>query len=50
LGYGGGYYDNFIVEHPAALKIGIFYPFQQVDNVPIEPHDQCLDDIIFREL
>lgn len=46
LGYGGGYYDNFIVNYPRAKKIGIFYPFQQVEKVPTEKHDLALDAIL----
>lgn len=46
LGYGGGYYDNFIVTQPAAFKLGIFYPVQQVEKVPTEAHDICLDHIL----
>jgi 5-formyltetrahydrofolate cyclo-ligase len=49
LGYGGGYYDNFIVNHPQAKKIGIFYPFQEVGNVPVEPHDIRLDAILINK-
>ncbi len=46
VGYGGGYYDNFLANHPNAFKMGIFYPIQEVENVPREPHDYCLDDIL----
>ena len=46
LGYGGGYYDNFMVNYPAAKKIGIFYPFQEIENVPSETHDMMLDEIL----
>ena len=46
LGYGGGYYDNFIVNYPLAKKIGIFYPFQEVEKIPLEPHDVRLDEIL----
>ncbi len=46
LGYGGGYYDNFMVEYPDARKIGICYPFQQVDKIPVEAHDLQLDDVL----
>lgn len=46
LGYGGGYYDNFMVHHPSAQKIGIFYPFQEVEEIPMEPHDIRLDHIL----
>lgn len=43
VGYGGGYYDNFLADHPEALKVGVFYPFQRMDTVPTEPHDVRLD-------
>lgn len=49
LGYGGGYYDNFLVNFPTAYKVGIFYPFQQVEHVPIEDHDIQLDEIIYQK-
>jgi 5-formyltetrahydrofolate cyclo-ligase len=49
LGYGGGYYDNFMVQYPAARKIGICYPFQMVDEIPIEAHDLALDEILWHE-
>lgn len=47
LGYGGGYYDNFMINHPGARKVGLAYPFQVVDKVPTEPHDLRLDEILF---
>ncbi|MCB0481970.1 MAG: 5-formyltetrahydrofolate cyclo-ligase [Flavobacteriales bacterium] len=46
LGYGGGYYDNFLVNYPQVKKIGIFYPFQEVEMVPTEPHDIQLSEIL----
>ncbi len=46
LGYGAGYYDNFLVTIPDVHKVGIFYPFQRVDQVPIEAHDVPLHQII----
>lgn len=48
LGYGGGYYDSFLMNHPQAYKLGIFYPEQKVDSVPTEPHDLSLDKILVR--
>lgn len=48
LGYGGGYYDTFLAQHPKAFKAGIFYPFQKVNAVPKENHDVCLDTIIYK--
>ncbi len=50
LGYGGGYYDTFLEQHPNAFKVGIFYPFQEVTSVPKEKHDMCLDTILYKEL
>jgi 5-formyltetrahydrofolate cyclo-ligase len=49
VGYGGGYYDNFLVQHPEAQKIGIFYPQQAMENVPREPHDMQLDELLVNE-
>ena len=46
LGYGGGYYDNFLKNHPEAITQGIFYPFQKVAKVPLEPHDVQLHSIL----
>ena len=44
LGYGGGYYDRFLVnDAPQALRIGFAFEQQLVDRVPLEPHDQPLD-------
>lgn len=50
LGYGGGYYDNFLVNQKEAYKLGIFYPFQQVEKVPLEPHDIAFDAVLFKDL
>lgn len=49
VGYGGGYYDNFLFTQPDSYKLGIFYPFQKVDAVPLEIHDIRLDEILFKE-
>ena len=46
LGYGGGYYDNFMLQHPNSKKIGICYPFQLLENIPLEAHDLQLDEIL----
>lgn len=50
LGYGGGYYDGFLVNQTRALKVGIFYPFQEVLQVPREEHDVQLDKILVKDL
>jgi len=47
LGYGGGYYDRFLVnDAPQAKRIGLAYELQVVDKVPVEPHDQPLDILV----
>ncbi len=49
LGYGGGYYDGFLLQHPTAYKLGICYPFQKVKNVPVEAHDVQLNAVLVRD-
>ena len=47
LGYGGGYYDRFLLNHaPQARRIGLAFELQVVDQVPIMPHDQPLDILV----
>ena len=47
LGYGGGYYDRFLVnDAPQASRIGLAFELQVVASVPLEPHDQLLDYLI----
>ena len=47
LGYGGGYYDRFLVnEAPQAKRIGFAFEVQVVEKVPVQPHDQPLDILI----
>ena len=46
LGHGGGYYDTFLAQHPEALKVGVGYPSQLVDQLPIEDHDITLDIVL----
>lgn len=46
LGYGGGYYDRFLVKCQNATKVAILYPFQLIDLVPTEEHDIKMDRVI----
>ncbi|ACX51331.1 5-formyltetrahydrofolate cyclo-ligase [Ammonifex degensii KC4] len=41
LGYGWGCYDRFLSRSPA-LRVGLAYDFQIVEDVGAEPHDQRL--------
>jgi 5-formyltetrahydrofolate cyclo-ligase len=49
VGYGKGHFDRAIAaleaQHPV-LTIGLAYPVQEIDEVPIEPHDRLLDLIV----
>ena len=47
LGYGGGYYDRFLTQRgESALKVGICYDFQLVEEIPAEGHDVPADAIV----
>lgn len=46
LGRGKGYYDRLLPRIPQAYKIGICFPFQIVEEVPAEPFDIRMDEII----
>lgn len=48
LGRGKGYYDRFLPLIPQAYKIGVCFPFQIVDNVPTEPTDVVMDEVVWR--
>ena len=44
-GYGGGYYDRFL-ENTDAIRVGVCFDFQLVDDVFPEEHDKRMDFII----
>lgn len=46
IGYGGGYYDKYLEEHPNCGKIALAYDFQIFDHLTKEPHDQRPDRIL----
>ncbi|WP_269542934.1 5-formyltetrahydrofolate cyclo-ligase [Cerasicoccus fimbriatus] len=48
IGYGKGYYDR-LLNNVDALKIGLAYDRQMVEQVPDEPHDIPVDIIITNE-
>ena len=48
LGFGGGWYDRFLAAaSPDALKLGVAYPWQLVDDLPQEPTDVKMDRIVY---
>jgi 5-formyltetrahydrofolate cyclo-ligase len=49
IGWGKGHYDRVIARLAAAgelLTIGVAFSFQEVVEVPAEPHDQPLDAVV----
>ena len=44
-GYGGGFYDKFL-EETSAIRVGVCFDFQLVDDVFPEKHDKKMDFII----
>jgi 5-formyltetrahydrofolate cyclo-ligase len=50
LGYGGGFYDRFLLTQPSALTIGLCYEFGHLQNMPHEDHDVPLKLIATEKL
>lgn len=46
LGRGKGYYDRFLCHYPTIKKIGLCFDFQLVTEVPSEPHDIIMNEVI----
>ena len=46
LGRGKGYYDRFLSRIPNIYKIGVCFPFQLIDNIPSEPTDILVDEVL----
>lgn len=46
LGYGAGYYDAFLANHPEVFKAGICFPQQLLNHVPSEAFDVRMDVVI----
>ena len=50
LGYGGGWYDRLLARADVkSVKIGLGYGFQLMDDLPSEPHDVLLSDVLVKE-
>ncbi|PXF57529.1 MAG: 5-formyltetrahydrofolate cyclo-ligase [Deltaproteobacteria bacterium] len=46
-GYGGGYFDRFLSkEAPQALRIGLAFSLQVLQEIPLKTHDQRMDIIV----
>ena len=45
IGFGAGYYDRFLA-NSSAVKIGVCFESQLVDNIDAEPHDVHMDFVV----
>ncbi len=47
LGRGGGFYDRFLVRvRNSAVRVGIAFDFQIIDEVPVDEQDASVDIIV----
>lgn len=46
LGRGRGYYDRFLAHYPEVYTIGLCFDFQMLPEVPSEPHDRLINEVI----
>ena len=46
LGYGKGYYDNYLKDKDEMLKIGLCLSMQVTDTIPNEEHDIRMNYVI----
>lgn len=46
LGQGGGYYDRYLAQHPAAYKVGVCFNEQITDVLPVTDLDIAMDEVV----
>ena len=47
LGYGGGWYDRYLAAvAPDAVALAVAYPFQILDDIPTDPNDRRVTDVV----
>ncbi|MCQ2523708.1 MAG: 5-formyltetrahydrofolate cyclo-ligase [Lachnospiraceae bacterium] len=46
MGYGKGYYDNYLKDKPNMIKIGIAFSLQVIDEIPVTENDIKMDFIV----
>jgi 5-formyltetrahydrofolate cyclo-ligase len=47
LGYGGGFYDTLLAGPARGVPlVGVCFPCQLLDDLPVEPHDKKVDMVV----
>ena len=46
MGYGGGYYDRYLADHPRAATVGLAFTEQLAVELPTESHDVFITRLI----
>lgn len=46
VGYGKGYYDQYLVSGFQGYKLGLAFAFQYVEHIDYDEYDQVLDEIL----
>jgi len=49
MGYGGGFYDKYLSEHPGHPTAALCYGFQMMEKLDMEDHDIPVDVVIWSE-
>ncbi len=49
MGYGGGFYDRYLAEHPGHPTLALCYGFQLLDHVEMAEHDVPVDAVLWSE-
>ncbi len=50
LGFGKGFFDAYLKRCRPTVVIAVIYPFQYVNALPHEAHDQRVDDVVVASL
>ena len=50
MGYGGGFYDKYLADHPGHPTLALCYGFQMLPHLETQAHDIPVDDVIWRDL
>ena len=50
LGRGKGYYDRYLKNLADNYKIGICFPWQIVEKLPVESHDMRVDEVLTADM